>query len=310
MADNGVFTNIFTLIDDSIVKVVLDKSGTLISVVQPLLLSGFTVYLLFLIVSYWTASLEETAIDLFKKGMTWLVILTFALNISSYNEFVVPMVLGFGDFLAHKFSGSNSSVNGNLDELASIVLDGMKATFDKAEGVSGTLMAVVTIFMIAIASIIFLVISAGYILLAKVFAGMLVIIGPIFIGLALFPATRQFFSAWLNQVVNYTLLTLFISILLAIFIQFMVGAFGTGAIDLARGLNIAIGAGIFFVILLRLPELASSLAGGLSANGFMQAGRTAKSFMPNSKKDGGGKKDSGGSVAPEKQGSSSGSGNK
>lgn len=304
MADSGIFTNIFTLVDDSIVKVVVEKSGVFITVLQPLFLSCFTVYLFYLLISYWTGNLEDIAIDLFKRAMSWLVILTFTLNISSYNEFVVPLVMNFGDFLSQKFSGGGSTISGSLDDLASIILDGMQATLEESSGLAGTFTAVLTVILIAVASIIFLIISAGYILLAKIFLGMLVIIGPIFIGLALFPSTRQYFSAWLNQVVNYTLLTLFISVMMAIFIKFMVGAFGTGYVDLARGFNIAIGAGIFYVVLLKLPELASGLAGGISANGFMQAGRTAKSFMPKGKqdskdKDKGGK---GGSITPENQG--------
>lgn len=273
MADSGVFTNIFTLIDDSIINVVIGKAGTLISVLEPLLLSSFSVYLLFLFLSYWNSSIEESIVDFVRRCVAWILILSFALNIGYYNEYIVPMVMNFGDFLSQKFSGSNTTIDGNLDEMATVVLDGVKATMEKASGVTGTILAVLVILLISVFSIVFLIISAGYILLAKVFAGILVVVGPLFIAMALFPATRQYFSAWVNQVVNYALLTFFLNVLMAIFIEFMVGAFGDGAIDLARGLNIAIGAGVFFVVLLRLPELSSSLAGGLSANGFTQATR-------------------------------------
>lgn len=273
MADSGVFTNIFTLIDDSIINVVIGKAGILISVLEPLMLSSFAVYLLFLFLSYWNGSVEDNIVDFVKKCVAWSLILTFALNIGYYNDYIVPMVMNFGDYLSQKFSGNNTTIDGNLDEMAMVVLDGIKATMEKASGVTGTILAVLVIFLIGVFSIVFLIISAGYILLAKVFAGILVVVGPMFIANFLFPATRQFGMAWINQVVNYALLTFFLNVLMAIFIQFMVNAFGTGAIDLARGLNIAIGAGIFFVVLLRLPELSSSLAGGLSANGFTQTTR-------------------------------------
>nr|WP_012477723.1 type IV secretion system protein [Moraxella bovis]BAD83763.1 VirB6-like protein [Moraxella bovis Epp63] len=274
MADSGVFTNIFTLIDDSIINVVIGKAGTLISVLEPLLLSSFSVYLLFLFLSYWNSSIEESIVDFVKRCIAWILILSFSLNIGYYNEYIVPMVMNFGDFLSQKFSGSNTTIDGSLDDMATIVLNGIQETLKEANGISATVLAIIIILLIAISSIIFLIISAGYILLAKVFAGILVVVGPIFIAMALFPATRQYFSAWVNQVVNYALLTFFLNVLMAIFIEFMVGAFGTGYIDLTRGLNIAIGAGIFFVVLLRLPELSSSLAGGLSANGFTQATRS------------------------------------
>lgn len=285
MADSGIFTNIFTLIDDSIVKVVVSKSANLITVIEPLLLSGFTVYLLFLFLSYWNSSFEENIVDFFKKSIAWFVILGLSLNLGNYNEYVVPFVLGLGDGLSHTFSGTDTSVNGNLDELTTIILDGIAETLKEADGISGTVVAIITILLISVFSLIFLVISAGYILLAKVFAGILVVVGPVFIALALFPATRQFFSSWLNQVLNYALLTLFIHILMTIFIQFMVGAVGKGYIDLGRGFNIAIGAGVFFVIMLRLPDLASGLAGGLASSGFSQAGRVAKAVATGGKSE-------------------------
>lgn len=296
MADSGVFTNIFTLIDDSIINVVIGKAGTLISVLEPLLLSSFSVYLLFLFLSYWNSSIEENIVDFVKRCIAWSLILTFALNIGSYNEYIVPMVMNFGDFLSQKFSGGNTTIDGNLDEMATVVLDGVKATMEKASGITGTILAVLVILLISVFSIVFLIISAGYILLAKVFAGILVVVGPIFIASFLFPTTRQFGMAWINQVVNYTLLTFFLNVLMAIFIQFMVGAFGDGAIDLARGLNIAIGAGIFFVVLLRLPELASSLAGGLSANGFTQATRAVLNASKGGKNLGASSSKKGGSI--------------
>lgn len=295
MADSGVFTNIFTLIDDSIINVVIGKAGTLISVLEPLLLSSFSVYLLFLFLSYWNGRFEDSIVDFFKKCIAWSLILTFALNIGYYNDYIVPTVMNFGDYLSQKFSGSNTTIDGSLDDMATIVLNGIQETLKEANGISATVLAIIIILLIAIFSIIFLIISAGYILLAKVFAGILVVVGPPFIAMALFPATRQYFSAWVNQVVNYALLTFFLNVLMAIFIEFMVGAFGTGYIDLTRGLNIAIGAGIFFVVLLRLPELSSSLAGGLSANGFTQATRAIMNVSKVGRSFGGGGK-SGGSI--------------
>lgn len=295
MADSGVFTNIFTLIDDSIINVVIGKAGTLISVLEPLLLSSFSVYLLFLFLSYWNGRFEDSIVDFFKKCIAWSLILTFALNIGYYNDYIVPTVMNFGDYLSQKFSGSNTTIDGSLDDMATIVLNGIQETLKEANGISATVLAIIIILLIAIFSIIFLIISAGYILLAKVFAGILVVVGPPFIAMALFPVTRQYFSAWVNQVVNYALLTFFLNVLMAIFIEFMVGAFGTGYIDLTRGLNIAIGAGIFFVVLLRLPELSSSLAGGLSANGFTQATRAIMNVSKAGRSFGGGGK-SGGSI--------------
>lgn len=278
MADGGtgVFTNIFTLIDENVVNVVTSKVGNIIPILEPLLLSGFTVYLLFLFWSYWNSQLEESISDLGKKTLAWIVILGFSLNISTYNEYVVPVVMGFGDFLSHKFSGSDTTINGNLDDMLFQIIGGIQKTLDEAKGVSGTIVALITIVLVSVASIVFLIISAGYILLAKVFLSLLVVIGPIFISLALFPATRQYFSSWLNAVLNYTILTFCIQVLMALFLGFMQSVVGEGYIDLMRGFNIVVGAGIFFVILLKLPDFATSVSnGGISATGFTDAYKRA-----------------------------------
>jgi type IV secretion system protein VirB6 len=157
---------------------------------------------------------------------------------------------------------------------------------------------------------IFLIIAAAYIVLAKVFLSILVVLGPLFISLALFPATRQFFSAWVNQVVNYNLYFLLINIVGAIFISYMNATFDQTTLLSDAGVIHLIFVCLFFaVILLKLPEMASGLAGGIAANGFGALSSTISSsqrMFSGGGKSGGGKSSSqsksSNTMKPEKTG--------
>lgn len=307
-----MFTDVFGKVDTAILETLGGGIANLMSIVSPILLSGFTVYLLFLFVSYWTANLEDTAIDLFKKGMAWFVILSLALNIATYNEYITPTVMGLGDMLSKGLNGqANASV---LDTMSNSMVDIVTKNQDEANklpitSVGRFIMIIIYNAIIIISFSVFLVVSASYILLAKVFLGILALIGPLFISLALFPATRQYFTAWVNQVVNYGLLLFLMNITASFMIKIFGEVINFSSIEYPVSNTFLIGVVLlsfmFFVILLKLPELASGLAGGITADGFAQAGRTIRSVTSSKqpKKDPKDKdKDNDNTMKPEKDG--------
>lgn len=281
-----LFVDVFGKIDTAIQQIIGGGIANLMSTVTPILVSSFTVYLLFLLVSYWNANLEDTAIDLFKRGMAWFVILSLALNMATYNEYVTPTVMGLGDMLSKALNGqANADV---LDNMANAMVDIVTKNQDEANtypmpiGLGDYLKAILNNAIIIISFSVFLVISASYILLAKVFLGILALIGPLFISLALFPATRQYFTAWVNQVVNYGLLLFLMNVTASLMIKIFGEVLNLSNIEYPISNTFLIGVVLlsfmFFVILLKLPELASGLAGGISIGGFSQAGRAMKSL--------------------------------
>lgn len=300
-----IFSDVFTLIDTAIINVVSSKTANLMSALSPVFLAGFIVYVIFVVWSYLGSSIENTLFDLLKRIAAWGFIISFSINVSSYITNVVPLVTGLGDGLTHIFSGSTGTIDSSLDSLATSFAQGVWDTYDKAEGIEGTLLAICSIIIIVIFGVPFFIIAAAYILLAKVFASILAVVGPIFIACALFPATRQYFSAWVNQVVNYALLLLLLNITATLFVEFIQVQFGTGLFDITRALNLSFATGMFFIVLLKLPELASGLSQGMAINGFAQAGRalmTASKAGALMKGSDAGKGGGGGSIKAEGKG--------
>lgn len=284
MDNLAIFTNVFSRIDNSVLNIVSNHISGMMNIFSPVLMSAFTVYVIFTIWTYFESPLEQMIWDLIKRVIAWGVIISFSINISSYMTNVVPLVMHLGDNLSQAFSGSGTTAS-SLDSLIKLLFDMTNKTTEFAEttsgieGISAKLYAMCKNFLILVIFALFLTIVAAYILLAKVSLAILAIIGPVFISLALFPATKQFFSAWVNQVVNYSLYILLVNIVGSLLIDYLNGSFNESSLISQSGMiHIVVVLLLFSIIILKLPELASGLAGGISNNGFGALAQTASKF--------------------------------
>lgn len=283
-----IFGNIFQKIDNVVQSEIITSVSNVSDVLSPIMISAFTIYLLFVFLSYWQGSgLEGTLVDLLKRVMAWAVVIGFGANLSAYNNTVVPIVMGLGDGLVDLFNGTDGSIGSSLDNLGAQLVDIVVKNNDKANelpmpfGLGDKIAVIFKNAIIIISFGIFLIIAGAYIILAKVMTAILAVLGPIFICLALFPATRQYFMSWVNQVVNYSLYLVVVNVTASIFIGYLNSDFGLAGIEAETetGLvEVFLTSLIFFVVLLKLPELASGLAGGIANTGFGGAIQTASNM--------------------------------
>jgi type IV secretion system protein VirB6 len=106
----------------------------------------------------------------------------------------------------------------------------------------------------------------GVVVLAKVALAVLAALGPIFIGCALFEATRRYFFGWLSQAVNYLILFALILLMLQLVLAFVGDRWPAidGDDPMAGGLlfiAVCLLGAIFF---LQTPAIAAGIAGGAS----------------------------------------------
>jgi type IV secretion system protein VirB6 len=127
------------------------------------------------------------------------------------------------------------------------------------------LVCVYTMFLIALSSIALAVLLA---------------LGPLFIALLLFDATRRFFEAWLAQLANYALITILTVLVAALLLQ-IVASYAAqtsargAAIVTVDALNMVLVAVLVFLLMRQVMPIAAALAGGMSLNSFAMVSRLA-----------------------------------
>jgi type IV secretion system protein VirB6 len=120
------------------------------------------------------------------------------------------------------------------------------------------LLCVYTMFLIALSSIALAVLLA---------------LGPLFMALLLFEATRRYFEAWLAQLANYALITILTVLVAALLLQIVesyadqTAARGT-AIVTVDALNMVLIAVLVFLLMRQVMPIAAALAGGIALNSF------------------------------------------
>ena len=127
------------------------------------------------------------------------------------------------------------------------------------------LVCVYTMFLIALSSIALAVLLA---------------LGPLFIALLLFDATRRFFEAWLAQLANYALITVITVLVAALLLQIVASyaaqtAARGSAIVTVDALNMVLVAVLIFLLMRQVMPIAAALAGGMSLNSLGVVSRLA-----------------------------------
>ncbi|MEX3845543.1 type IV secretion system protein [Paraburkholderia sp. BR10882] len=260
-----LFTTMFSSFESNLTSTITTGAGNMISLISSIMSVCFLIYLLLITFSYWrSGSLEEPFLDFFTRMIGWVTVLTFGMNATYYTTYVVPFVYNLGDQLATAITGSTQTGSA-LDTLINAYATAIGTIIDNASGIEGWLIAGFMILIIALVGVPFIAIAAAYILLAKLSLCIILALGPIFICLALFPATRQFFTAWTAQAANYILLVPLYAIAAQLEINFATSNIPT-KIGAAGCLQLALMGVAFIVISLSLPGLAASLAGGAAVS--------------------------------------------
>jgi type IV secretion system protein VirB6 len=103
--------------------------------------------------------------------------------------------------------------------------------------------------------------------LSRIALAVLLALGPLFIVLTLFNATRHFFDSWLRELANYALVTV-LTVLLAAMMLDLVGAYAEqtaargSAILTVDALNLVLVSALVLLVMRQVLPIAARLAGG------------------------------------------------
>ncbi|EEM6501784.1 type IV secretion system protein [Salmonella enterica] len=220
--------------------------------------------------------------DMLINGLKLVVIMSGIIGSGWYVAKVVPFVMDAGDEIAQKLVGSNGTFNALETVIQQINENGkriLKATDELSlwdSDISTILAATLALILFYAGGTAFVIYAAATMLIAKFMVGLLLIVGPLYLMMAMYEQTATFTKQWIGQAFNYILLNVFVTLTIHILIQFMNNQFPAGQeIGLGGALYalIAFLMGVF--IIGQIPSFVSTITGGSGISGITGATNAA-----------------------------------
>jgi type IV secretion system protein VirB6 len=285
----GFFATFWTWLNGQLTGYIGDNTARLAAALEPTVVTLATIYVMGWGYLHLMGKIEEPIGAGLKRIALVALVLGVGLQLWLYNTVIVDTFYNAPAQLAAAMVGagdpvgtidtiweSGGTVASNLWDKGGVLTDW---GFDLAGAVVYCLvgmLCVYAMFLIALSSIALAVLLA---------------LGPLFVALLLFDATRRFFSAWISQLANYALITVLTVMIAALLLHIVqsyaaqTAARGT-AILTVDALNMVLVAALVFLVLRQVMPIASGLAGGSSlhsqglvgrniARGMSLAGRAA-----------------------------------
>jgi type IV secretion system protein VirB6 len=273
----GFFETFWSWLEGQLATYIGANTALVAAALEPTIVTLAVVYVMVWGYLHLSGRIEEPLLAGLKRLVTLAVVLGGSLHLWLYNALIVDTFYRAPAELAGAVVGAPDPV-ATVDAIWS--QGGAVAGFLWSNGgffngdfgyyVAGAivwvlmgLLCVYTMFLIALSSIALAVLLA---------------LGPLFIALLLFDATRRFFEAWLVQLANYALITILTVLVAALLLQIVASyaaqtAARGAAIVTVDALNMVLVAVLVFLLMRQVMPIAAALAGGVSLNSFAVVSR-------------------------------------
>lgn len=276
---SAIFENLSQTITVKLGTDLLHNASSLISSIAPLFSIGFGIYILLVIINAYGRGFDENIVDLSKRLVGWLVIIACAFNASQYDK-LANMIYSMPEGLASVF-GNHFSINAfdvSTAKLSSLIdrLGELDHSFHVLQVGTHFVMSGVVTPIVMLCGYTIIGVSFAFYAVAKISLALVLMVGPLFIGCMLFPATRTYGMNWIGQCANYVINTVMLSLLCSIALSFFdgkVSEFDTEALSniaaamLLPGIFLIM-TFLFLIVAWNIPSITNALTGGASIGGF------------------------------------------
>ncbi|MBS0448541.1 MAG: type IV secretion system protein [Proteobacteria bacterium] len=248
------------------------NTAAVAAAIEPAAVTTATIYVMVWGYLSLRGQIQEPVLEGFKRIVVVAIVLGVALHLWTYNTLIVDSVFQAPTQLAAVIAGAGSPIN-TIDTI-----------WDRGGYVAGQLWdkggvfngdfgfylagAVVYLIMGTVA-----VYAMFLMALSQIALSLILVLGPIFIVLLFFEATKRFFEAWVAMLANYALiavLTVLASALLLRIVQSyatQTAALGS-AIVTVDALNMVLVSALVFLVMRQVPAIAAGLASGIALSSF------------------------------------------
>lgn len=274
-----IYKDFSDFLDKTIAEQVIANFDTLYGYIFPM---WSTLVVIYFVIEAWAiiyGHKEMLINELVQKLLIISVVTVFMGASSIYGTEVVPFVMKSGEQIAAGLTGSEggNSIDAIINEITAL---GGKIKDDYTNSsvggmIAGAITFLIKLILVSVMGGIFVIYAAAYLLMAKVMVGILLSLGGIFIAFAVFPATRQMFTAWVGSCLNYIFLNIGYAILFSIMLKYITDYMAEHNAEIIGNLwstfSIAMVFGIGIFLLQQVATLMSILTGGVGINGLVGA---------------------------------------
>jgi type IV secretion system protein VirB6 len=273
----GFFGTFWNWLNGELASYIGSNTALVAEALEPAIVTLGTVYVMVWGYLQLTGRIEEPLSAALKRLMTLAVIIGASVDLWLYNSLIV-------DTFYHAPAQLAAAVIGTTDPVATLDViwsrggavadylwnNGGVLSGDFGYYIAGAvvwvligLLCVYTMFLVALSSVALAVLLA---------------LGPLFIALLLFDATRRFFEAWVAQLANYALISILTVLVAALLLQIVESyaqqtAARGAAVLTVDALDMVLVAALVFLLMRQVMPIAAALAGGIALSTFAMASR-------------------------------------
>src|ERR1700729_972958 len=267
----GFFATFWVWLNGQLAAYIGDNTSRLAEALEPAVITLATIYVMAWGYLHLTGKITEPFEAGLKRIGLIALVLGVGLRLWLYNTVIVDTFYNAPAQLAAAVVGSTDPVStidaiwnsggtvaSNLWDKGSLFTD---PGFRVAGGVVWCLVGLLCVYAMFL------------IALSNIALAVLLAVGPLFIALLFFDATKRFFAAWIAQLANYALITVLTVMVVALLLQIVksyamqTAALGT-AILTVDILHMLLVAALVFLVLRQVMPIAGGLAGGVSLSSF------------------------------------------
>jgi type IV secretion system protein VirB6 len=276
-SDFHFYQRTFADVNTALGSYVNDVASNIIGAITPIAYTSLAIYTCLWGLAMMRGMISEPLLDGLFRQLRLALVIGIALNLGRYNQFVANALWTSPDVLASYVASGYSGEAGNvnyLDTLMSKMYDLGDAYWQKANASSGMLpipdLGLTGIaILIWIAGVAATAYGAFLLALSKIALAILLGIGPLFVLMTMFDATKRFFDAWLGQALNYVFLVMLtagaIKLILTVLNSYLTDAATAGVLadpKITQALPAFVLSVVATLVMMQLPSISSALGGG------------------------------------------------
>lgn len=273
----GFFATFWSWLNGQLSTYIGSNTARLATALEPAIVTAAVIYVMAWGYLHLTGQIEEPVMAGLKRIMILALVLGAGLNLWLYNAVIVDTFYNAPTQLAAAIVGAADPVR-TVDAIWSSggsVAGSLWAKGHSLFSVGFIIGAVVVWALVGLLCVYVMFLIA----LSNIALAVLLALGPLFIAMLLFDATKRMFSAWIAQLANYALITILTVLVAALLLQIVQSyaaqtAARGSAIFTVDALNMVLISVLVLLILRQIMPIAAGLAGGLALSTMGTVSRT------------------------------------